>query len=89
MDKTLISVTSACGVGNSCYLLLRYGVVLKELGLKEKAVNVFVQAVEKEPLHWATWTEIALLCKTKEEVLPATNYYVAIPQNKVLHRDAS
>ena len=47
----------------------RYGVVLKELDLKEEAVAILVQAVEKEPLLWASWTEIALLCKTKEEVL--------------------
>ena len=54
--------------------LSRYGVVLKELGLKEDALEVFVEAVEKEPLHWGSWSELALLCKTKEQVLQGLNY---------------
>ena len=42
--------------------------MLKEMGLKEEALAVFVKAVQKEPLFWGSWTEIAQLCKTKEEV---------------------
>lgn len=38
------------------------------MGLKEEALAVFVKAVQKEPLFWGSWTEIAQLCKTKEEV---------------------
>lgn len=45
-----------------------YGVVLKELGLKQEALKMFVEAVEKEPLFWGSWIEIALLCNTKEEL---------------------
>jgi anaphase-promoting complex subunit 8 len=50
------------------YTIFRFGIVLKELGLKQEALEILLQSVEKEPLLWATWIEIAALCNTKEEV---------------------
>jgi hypothetical protein len=49
-------------------IILRFGVVLKELGLKQEALEILVKSVEKEPLLWASWVEVAALCETKEEV---------------------
>lgn len=53
----------------------RFGIVLKELGLKQEALEILVQSVEKEPLLWATWIEIASLCNTKEEVWDLCNEF--------------
>ena len=49
-------------------IMFRFGVVLKELGLKQEALEIFVQSVEKEQLLWSSWLEIAGLCSKKEEV---------------------
>ena len=46
----------------------RYGIVLKELSLYTEATEVLLKAVEKEPLLWGTWKELASICKTREAV---------------------
>ncbi|XP_028402340.1 cell division cycle protein 23 homolog [Dendronephthya gigantea] len=48
--------------------LYMFGIVLKELDLKQEALDILQQSVQKEPLLWASWLEIAALCNTKEEV---------------------
>ncbi|XP_046857700.1 cell division cycle protein 23 homolog [Xenia sp. Carnegie-2017] len=50
--------------GFSFYL---FGVVLKELDLKQEALEMFEQSVGKEPLLWSSWLEIALLYSTKDK----------------------
>ena len=46
----------------------RYGVVLKKLDMKKEALDVLLEAVNKEPLHWGAWLELASLCADKEVV---------------------
>ena len=46
----------------------RYGVVLKKLDLREDALEVMQEAVNKEPLHWGAWLELSSLCTDKETV---------------------
>ena len=42
--------------------------MLKKLDLMRDALDVFVDAVQKEPLHWGAWKELALLITDKETV---------------------
>ena len=49
-------------------IYFRYGIVLKELSLYTEATEILLKAVEKEPLLWATWKELASICKTREAV---------------------
>lgn len=54
-----------------CVLLLcvcRYGVVLKRLDLTKMAVDILVEAVTKQPLHWGAWQELATLITDREMV---------------------
>ena len=53
---------------NISYKCYRFGIVLKELDLKQEAIEILVQSLEKEPILWTSWIEIASLCNTKEEV---------------------
>lgn len=46
----------------------RLGVVLKKLDLREEALEVMLEAVKKEPLHWGSWLELSSLCTDKEMV---------------------
>ncbi|KAK2572368.1 Cell division cycle protein 23-like protein [Acropora cervicornis] len=48
------------------YGLFLYGVVLKKLDLREDALKVMQEAVNKEPLHWGSWLELSSLCTDKE-----------------------
>ena len=42
--------------------------MLKELSLQEEAREILIKAIEKEPLHWGAWKELASICKTREAV---------------------
>lgn len=46
----------------------RYGVILKKLDLTNEAVNVLVEAVQAEPLHWGAWLELSLLINDRDMV---------------------
>ncbi|KAL8615435.1 hypothetical protein ACOMHN_036255 [Nucella lapillus] len=46
--------------------LYLYGVVLKKLDLTKMAVDVLVEAVTKQPLHWGAWQELASLVTDRE-----------------------
>nr|KAG5700933.1 hypothetical protein BaRGS_034218 [Batillaria attramentaria] len=48
---------------------MQYGVVLKRLDLTKAAVDIFVEAVNKQPLHWGAWQELALLITDREMLL--------------------
>ncbi|XP_075732642.1 uncharacterized protein LOC142775185 [Rhipicephalus microplus] len=41
------------------FCLYIYGVVLKRLQLRQQAIDVFVEAVQAEPLHWGAWLELS------------------------------
>ncbi|KAL1481809.1 hypothetical protein MTO96_034202 [Rhipicephalus appendiculatus] len=43
------------------FCLYIYGVVLKRLQLRQQAIDVFVEAVQAEPLHWGAWLELSSL----------------------------
>ena len=47
---------------------LRYGVVLVRLDLTKLALEVLVEAVNKQPTHWGGWQELAKLVTDKEMV---------------------
>uniref|UniRef100_A0A1B6F0D6 Cyclosome subunit 8 n=1 Tax=Cuerna arida TaxID=1464854 RepID=A0A1B6F0D6_9HEMI len=57
-----------------CYMLYLYGVVLKRRDLHNEAIQVLVEAIHKEPLHWGAWIELATLipdrAKLKSLLLP-------------------
>ena len=42
--------------------------MLKKLDLKNEAINVLIESINKEPLHWGSWQEIASLISDKEKV---------------------
>ncbi|XP_068709023.1 cell division cycle protein 23 homolog isoform X1 [Montipora foliosa] len=46
--------------------LFLYGIVLKKLDLREDALEVMQESVNKEPLHWGSWLELSSLCSDKE-----------------------
>ena len=50
------------------FMPFRYGVVLKKLDLRDDALEVMQEAVNKEPLHWGAWLELSSLCTDKEIV---------------------
>ena len=54
-------------------LIYRYGVILKKLDLVREALDVLVEAVQKEPLHWGAWQELSLLIPEKEMVCRQCN----------------
>lgn len=51
-----------------CYMLYLYGVVLKKRDLQNEAIQVLVEAVHKEPLHWGAWIELATLIPDRAKV---------------------
>ncbi|KAK3590022.1 hypothetical protein CHS0354_041047 [Potamilus streckersoni] len=51
------------------FCLYLYGVVLKKLDLVKDAMDIFVEALNKEPLHWGTWQELATLITDREMLL--------------------
>ncbi|CAN7995196.1 unnamed protein product [Ixodes hexagonus] len=48
------------------YCLYLYGVVLKRLQLRKQAMDVLVEAVRAEPLHWGAWLELASLVSDRD-----------------------
>ncbi|XP_076461033.1 cell division cycle protein 23 homolog isoform X2 [Babylonia areolata] len=58
--------------------LYLYGVVLKKLDLSKMAVDVLVEAVTKQPLHWGAWQELASLITDREMLLslPLPDHWV-------------
>jgi len=51
------------------YGLYLYGVVLKKLELLREAVEVLVEAVHKEPMHWGAWLELATLITDRTKLV--------------------
>ncbi|KAL4231898.1 Anaphase-promoting complex subunit 23 [Mactra antiquata] len=51
------------------YSLYLYGVVLKKLDLLKDSLDVLLEAIEKEPLHWGTWQELVPLITDREMLL--------------------
>ncbi|KAF5303006.1 hypothetical protein FQR65_LT08335 [Abscondita terminalis] len=51
------------------YCLYLYGVVLKKLDLNSLAMDIFVDAINSQPLHWGAWQELALLVPDKNTLL--------------------
>lgn len=47
--------------------------MLKKLDLREDALEVMQEAVNKEPLHWGAWLELSSLCTDKEVVSVSTH----------------
>ncbi|CAN7993749.1 unnamed protein product [Ixodes pacificus] len=50
------------------YCLYLYGVVLKRLQLRRQAMDVLVEAVRAEPLHWGGWLELASLVSDRDSL---------------------
>lgn len=50
------------------FCLYLYGMVLKRLDLHSIAIQVLVEAVHKEPLHWGAWVELATLITDRAKV---------------------
>ncbi|XP_011640868.1 cell division cycle protein 23 homolog [Pogonomyrmex barbatus] len=50
------------------YGLYLFGVTLKKLQLTREAIDVLVEAVHKEPMHWGTWLELAALITDREKL---------------------
>ncbi|XP_042901182.1 cell division cycle protein 23 homolog [Parasteatoda tepidariorum] len=48
------------------YCLYLYGVVLKKLQLEKYALEILCEAVQKEPLFWGSWLELATLISDRE-----------------------
>lgn len=48
--------------------LYLYGVVLKKLDLKKMALDILLEAIHAEPLHWGAWLELAALITDKDMV---------------------
>ncbi|XP_033757440.1 cell division cycle protein 23 homolog [Pecten maximus] len=51
------------------FCLYLYGVVLKKLELIKESMEIFVEAIAQEPLHWGAWQELAGLITDKETLL--------------------
>ncbi|CAB0035195.1 unnamed protein product [Trichogramma brassicae] len=60
------------------YCLYLYGVILKKLQLSKEAIDVLVDAIHKEPMHWGTWLELASLITDKEKLdaLSLPNHWI-------------
>ncbi|KAF7287587.1 hypothetical protein GWI33_005945 [Rhynchophorus ferrugineus] len=50
--------------GYSIYL---YGLVLKKLGLKTLAVDIFIKSVQEQPMLWGAWFELGKLISEKNK----------------------
>ncbi|CAH1240116.1 CDC23 [Branchiostoma lanceolatum] len=51
------------------YSLYLYGVVLRRLGLQQEAITALLSAINKEPLHWGAWLELAMLINDKANLV--------------------
>ncbi|XP_075212921.1 anaphase-promoting complex subunit 8-like [Lycorma delicatula] len=54
------------------FCLYLYGMVLKRLDLHTAAIQVLVEAVHKEPLHWSAWVELATLITDRAKLTSLT-----------------
>lgn len=54
------------------FCLYLYGMVLKRLDLHSDAIQVLVEAVHKEPLHWGAWDELATLITDRAKLKTLT-----------------
>ncbi|XP_065071888.1 cell division cycle protein 23 homolog [Rhopilema esculentum] len=61
------------------YCFYLYGVVLNGLSLYTEAIEMLLKAVEKEPVHWGAWKELASICKNRETLqnLKLPNHWMA------------
>ncbi|XP_012266699.1 cell division cycle protein 23 homolog [Athalia rosae] len=48
--------------------LYLFGVVLKKLHLEREAIDVFVDSVRKQPMHWGAWLELVALVTDREKL---------------------
>lgn len=59
---------SGCLVHGACDMALRYGVILKAQGALDEARAAMADAVNAFPLNWSAWSDLAALCRSREEV---------------------
>lgn len=50
------------------YGLYLYGVILKKLQLSKEAIDILVQSIHKQPMHWGTWLELESLITDREKL---------------------
>ncbi|XP_047107625.1 cell division cycle protein 23 homolog isoform X1 [Schistocerca piceifrons] len=50
------------------YGLYLYGIVLKRLELLKEALDILVEAIHKEPLHWGAWLELSSLITDRNKL---------------------
>lgn len=50
------------------YGLYLFGVTLKKLQLSKDAVNVLLESIHKEPMHWGAWLELAAVITDREKL---------------------
>ncbi|XP_045189720.2 cell division cycle protein 23 homolog [Mercenaria mercenaria] len=48
------------------YSLYLYGVILKKLDLLKDAIEILVESLQVEPMHWGTWQELVPLITDRE-----------------------
>lgn len=48
--------------------LYLFGVTLKKLQLTREAIDVLVESIHKQPMHWGTWLELATLITDREKL---------------------
>ncbi|XP_001607732.1 cell division cycle protein 23 homolog [Nasonia vitripennis] len=60
------------------YGLYLYGVILKKLQLAKEAIDILVQSIHKQPMHWGTWLELESLITDREklEALVLPNHWI-------------
>ena len=52
-----------------------YGVVLKELSAQAEAQMMFLRSIFLTPLLWASWHELAKICKDRSMVSSKDNHF--------------
>lgn len=50
------------------FALYLYGVILKKLQLSKEAIDILVESICKQPMHWGTWLELASLITDREKL---------------------
>ena len=48
--------------------LYLFGVTLKKLQLTREAIDILVESIHKQPMHWGTWLELAALITDREKL---------------------
>ncbi|KAH3786295.1 cell division cycle protein 23 homolog isoform X1 [Dreissena polymorpha] len=51
------------------YSLYLYGVILKKLDLLKDAIEILLESLRMEPMHWGTWQELVPLVGDKEMLM--------------------